>query len=73
MAPKTGSRVRLAGVKMKADGVCDVCATAKQVRKTFKVNDADSEMSESDRSNTVVGSDVLGPIILRPSLDSSRL
>ena len=53
---------RLAGVKMKADAVCDVCATAKQVRKTFKVSEEDSEMRESARADAVVCSDVLGPI-----------
>ena len=53
---------RLAGVKMENDGVYDVCATAKQVRKTFKVNDSDSEVRGSERSYAVVCSDVLGPI-----------
>ena len=53
---------RLAEVKMKADALCDVCATAKQVRKTFKVNEEDSELRESARSDEVVCSDVLGPV-----------
>ena len=53
---------RLTGVKMKTDTACEVCAAAKQVRKTFKVNDEDSEMRESARSDAVVCSDVVGPI-----------
>lgn len=53
---------RLNSAKMKASVACDVCETAKQVRKTFKINDEDSEVRESARSNSVVCSDVLGPI-----------
>ncbi|CAI5713440.1 unnamed protein product [Peronospora destructor] len=53
---------RLTGMKMMASAACDVCATAKQVRKTFKMNDEDSEMRESARSDTEMCSDVLGPI-----------
>ena len=53
---------RLADVEIKDSDVCDVCATAKQVLKTFKVNDEDSKVRESARSDAVVCSDVFGPI-----------
>ena len=53
---------RLADVEIKDSDVCDVCATAKQVRKTFKVNDEDSKVRESAHSDAVVCSDVFGPI-----------
>ena len=42
--------------------VCDICATAKQVRKTFKNNEADAAARESHRMDSIVCSDVLGPI-----------
>ena len=45
---------RLADVEIKDSDVCDVCATAKQVLKTFKVNDEDSKVRESARSDAVV-------------------
>ena len=32
---------RLSGAKMKSDAECDVCATAKQARKTFKASNED--------------------------------
>ena len=53
---------RLSGVKMKFDAECDVCATAKQARKTFKASNENYEGKESARSDEVVCSDVLGPI-----------
>ena len=42
--------------------VCDICATAKQVRKTFNSTDAYTEARESHRIDSIVCSDVLGPI-----------
>lgn len=45
-----------------ASVVCDVCATAKQVRKTFKSTKMDSSARESLRADSFVCSDVLGPI-----------
>uniref|UniRef100_A0AAV1V9W5 Uncharacterized protein n=1 Tax=Peronospora matthiolae TaxID=2874970 RepID=A0AAV1V9W5_9STRA len=42
--------------------VCDVCATAKQVRKTFNSNEADTAARKSHREDSVVCSDVLGPV-----------
>uniref|UniRef100_A0AAV1V3K5 Integrase catalytic domain-containing protein n=1 Tax=Peronospora matthiolae TaxID=2874970 RepID=A0AAV1V3K5_9STRA len=42
--------------------VCDICATAKQVRKTFHSTKADAEARESHRMDSVICSDVLGPI-----------
>ena len=59
---------RLADVEIKDIDVCDMCATAKQVRKTLKVSDEVSEVRESARSNAVVCSDVLGHIT--PALKS---
>ena len=53
---------RLKSVKLNDKTTCDVCLTAKQVRKTFKVSDEESERRESARSDAVVCSDVLGPI-----------
>uniref|UniRef100_A0AAV1UTQ2 Polyprotein n=1 Tax=Peronospora matthiolae TaxID=2874970 RepID=A0AAV1UTQ2_9STRA len=53
---------RIKDAKMKPKSVCDVCATSKQVRKSFKTNDRDDEARESSRSDVVVCSDVLGPI-----------
>ena len=49
-------------MKLNDKSICDVCATAKQVRKTFKVSDEQSERRESARSDAVVCSDDLGPI-----------
>ncbi|RQM11270.1 hypothetical protein DD237_008538 [Peronospora effusa] len=46
-------------VKINKDSVCDVCATATQVRKTFKVNEEDFEVRESALSDAVVCLDVL--------------
>ena len=59
---------RLADVAIKDSDFCAVCATPKQVCKTFKVNDEDSEVTESARSDAVVCSNVLGPIT--PALKS---
>ena len=53
---------RLTGVKIKSDSVCDVCATAKQVRKTFNMRKEDSDRRESSHSDAVVCSDVLSPM-----------
>ena len=47
---------------MKTDVVCDVCATSKQVRKSFKTSEEDAELREAARSDEMVCSDVLGPI-----------
>ena len=49
-----GQDERLADVESKDSDVCYVCATAKQVRETFKVNDIDSKVRESARSDAVV-------------------
>ena len=56
---------RLSSVKMKSDAECDVCATAKQARKTFKASNEDYEGKESARSDEVVCLDVLGLITCR--------
>uniref|UniRef100_A0AAV1U159 Integrase catalytic domain-containing protein n=1 Tax=Peronospora matthiolae TaxID=2874970 RepID=A0AAV1U159_9STRA len=53
---------RIKGATMKTKVACDVCATSKQVRKSFKTSEEDAETSESLRSDVVVCSDVLGPI-----------
>ena len=53
---------RISGDYANAGNVCDVCATAKQVRKTFKGNKTESAQRESRREDTTVCSDVLGPI-----------
>ena len=53
---------RIKGVEMKTDVVCDVCATSKQVRKSFKTSEEDAELREAARSDEMVCSDVLGPI-----------
>ena len=53
---------RIKGTNVKSNVGCDVCATSKQVRKTFKTSEEDSETRESSRSDVVVSSDVLGPI-----------
>ena len=42
--------------------VCDICATAKQVRKSFNNTEADAEARESRRLDSIICSDVLGPI-----------
>ena len=42
--------------------VCDICATAKQVRKTFNSNETDIAARESRREDSDVCSDVLGPV-----------
>ena len=49
-------------MEIEDSGVCDVCATATQVRKTFEVNEEDSEVRESAHSDKMVCSDVLGLI-----------
>lgn len=53
---------RIKGEEMKMDFVCDVCATSKQVRKSFNTSEEDAELREAARSDEVVCSDVLGPI-----------
>uniref|UniRef100_A0AAV1TIP8 Polyprotein n=1 Tax=Peronospora matthiolae TaxID=2874970 RepID=A0AAV1TIP8_9STRA len=53
---------RIKGATMKTNVACDVCATSKQVRKSFKTSEEDAETRESSRSDVVVCSDVLGPI-----------
>lgn len=52
---------RLVGEKTKVDAVCEMCATAKQMRKTFKVSDEGSEVRKSARSDAVVCLDALEP------------
>ena len=42
--------------------VCDICATAKQVRKTFSSSEAEISARESRRDDSIVCSDVLGPV-----------
>uniref|UniRef100_A0AAV1TAC0 GAG-pre-integrase domain-containing protein n=1 Tax=Peronospora matthiolae TaxID=2874970 RepID=A0AAV1TAC0_9STRA len=42
--------------------VCDLCATSKQVRKTFNSNESDTAARESRREDSVVCSDVLGTV-----------
>lgn len=44
--------------------VCDVCATANQIRKTFHSSNAVIVAKESRREDSIVCSDVLGPITL---------
>uniref|UniRef100_A0AAV1UYK5 Polyprotein n=1 Tax=Peronospora matthiolae TaxID=2874970 RepID=A0AAV1UYK5_9STRA len=56
------SDVRIKGATMKTNVACDVCATSKQVRKSFKTSEEDAETRESSRSDVVVCSGVLGPI-----------
>ena len=53
---------RIKDTKIKSNRVCDVCATSKQVRKSFKTSEKNAETRESSRSDVVVCSDVLGPI-----------
>uniref|UniRef100_A0AAV1VKM4 Integrase catalytic domain-containing protein n=1 Tax=Peronospora matthiolae TaxID=2874970 RepID=A0AAV1VKM4_9STRA len=53
---------RIKGATMKTNVACDVCATSKQVRKSFKTSEEDAETREISRSDVVVCSDVLGPI-----------
>uniref|UniRef100_A0AAV1U342 Polyprotein n=1 Tax=Peronospora matthiolae TaxID=2874970 RepID=A0AAV1U342_9STRA len=53
---------RIKGATMKTNVACDVCATSKQVRKSFKTSEEDAETRESSRSDVAVCSDVLGPI-----------
>lgn len=52
---------RIKGVEIKTAAVCDVCTTAKQVRKSFKESKEEMKFRESSRSDGVVCSDVLGP------------
>ena len=42
--------------------VCDICATAKQVRKTFSSSGAEISARESRPDDSIVCSDVLGPV-----------
>ena len=50
------------GAEMTSNVACDICATSKQVRKSFKTIKEEAEIRESSRSDAVVCSDVLGPI-----------
>uniref|UniRef100_H3GTF6 CCHC-type domain-containing protein n=1 Tax=Phytophthora ramorum TaxID=164328 RepID=H3GTF6_PHYRM len=53
---------RISGTPAEKGNVCGVCATAKQVRKTFHSNKGELEARESKRTDDIVCSDVLGPI-----------
>ena len=53
---------RIKGAEIKSNVACDVCATSKQVSKSFETSEEDAETRESSRSDVVVCSGVLGPI-----------
>ena len=53
---------RIKGKCMDTGVVCDICSTAKQVRKTFNSSDEKIAERESRREDWVVCSDVVGPI-----------
>ena len=53
---------RIKAEEMKTDVVCEVCATSKQVRKSFNTSKEAAELREAARSDEVVCFDVLGPI-----------
>ncbi|KAL4099935.1 hypothetical protein PRIC1_007732 [Phytophthora ramorum] len=53
---------RISGTPAEKGNVCGVCATTKQVRKTFHSNKGELEARESKRTDDIVCSDVLGPI-----------
>ena len=53
---------KIKGEEIKSNVACDICATSKQVRKSFKTSEEEAETREISRSDVVVCSDVLGPI-----------
>ena len=53
---------RIKGKYIDTGVVCDICSTAKQVRKTFNSSDDKIQERESRREDWVVCSDVVGPI-----------